>query len=89
MASAIPVIAVAAGAFKEIVDDRFGRLCTPNDGQAMAKAVREVFEEGAVQLGQQARRHVEQHYAWDSVVNGLLAHYRAVLGHELQVRTHA
>jgi alpha-1,6-mannosyltransferase len=88
MASAIPVIAVAAGAFEEILDDRFGRLCPPNDGQAMARAVREVFEHGAAQLGLQARRHVEQYYAWDSVVNGLLAHYRAVLGHPLPVRAH-
>ncbi|MNS77110.1 GDP-mannose-dependent alpha-(1-2)-phosphatidylinositol mannosyltransferase [compost metagenome] len=89
MASAIPVIAVAAGAFEEIVNNRFGRLCQPNDGQAMARAVREVFEQGATQLGQEARRQAEQHYAWDSVVNGLLAHYRAVLGHELPVRVHA
>ncbi|MNJ68460.1 hypothetical protein D3C77_647120 [compost metagenome] len=55
----------------------------------MARAVREVFEEGAPQLGLQARQQVEQHYAWDSVVNGLLAHYRAVLGHKLPVRAHA
>ena len=89
MASAIPVIAVAAGAFEEILDPRCGRLCPPNDGQAMARAVREVFEEGVEKLGLQARRHVEQHYSWDSVVNGLLAHYRAVLGHELPVRAHA
>ncbi|TDF81786.1 glycosyltransferase family 1 protein [Pseudomonas sp. H9] len=89
MASAIPVVAVNAGAFKEILDERFGRLCTPNDGQAMARAVREVFEDAPQRLGLQARRHVEQHYAWDSVVNGLLAHYRAVLGYELPVRIHA
>ncbi|PSS47650.1 glycosyltransferase family 1 protein [Pseudomonas sp. BBP2017] len=89
MASAIPVVAVAAGAFEEILDQRFGRLCPPNDGPAMARAVREVFEEGATQLGWQARRHVEQRYSWDSVVNGLLTHYRAVLGHELPVRAHA
>ncbi|MFK0088277.1 glycosyltransferase family 4 protein [Pseudomonas sp. NPDC090755] len=89
MASAIPVIAVAAGAFEEIIDPRFGRLCQPNNGQAMACAVRDVFDQGAAQLGLQARHHAEQHYAWDTVVNGLLAHYRAVLGHGLPVRVHA
>ncbi|WP_425274854.1 glycosyltransferase family 4 protein [Pseudomonas aegrilactucae] len=90
MASGIPVVAVAAGAFTEIVDATYGRLCTPNDGQAMAGAVRELFEAGAPALGQQARRHAEQHYAWDNVVSGLLAHYRAVLGHhDLPVRAHA
>uniref|UniRef100_A0A1I7YBG2 GNAT family N-acetyltransferase n=1 Tax=Steinernema glaseri TaxID=37863 RepID=A0A1I7YBG2_9BILA len=50
----------------------------------MAAAVRELFEAGAPQLGQQARRHAEQHYAWDTVVGGLLEHYRAVLGHHEQ-----
>lgn len=90
MASGIPVVAVAAGAFTEIVEPSYGRLCTPNDGQAMAAAVRELFEAGAPQLGQQARRHAEQHYAWDTVVGGLLEHYRAVLGHHEQpVRAHA
>lgn len=90
MASGIPVVAVAAGAFTEIVNAAYGRLCPPNDGQAMARAVRELFEAGAPALGQQARRHAEQHYAWDSVVSGLLEHYRAVLGHhDLPVRAHA
>lgn len=89
MASATPVVAVRAGAFSEIVRDDCGRLCTPNDAQAMAASVREVFEEGARKLGTQARQHVEQHYAWDSVVNGLLEHYHAVLGHQMPVLAHA
>ena len=89
MASATPVVAVAAGAFTEIVNEQCGRLCKPNDGQAMAAAVRETYEAGVRKLGAQARRHVEQHYSWDSVVNGLLGHYQAVLGHQPQVLAHA
>jgi alpha-1,6-mannosyltransferase len=46
----------------------------------MANAVRELFEQGCAALGQQARRHVERHYSWDTVVNSLLGHYHAVLG---------
>ncbi|MFB4393300.1 MULTISPECIES: glycosyltransferase family 4 protein [unclassified Pseudomonas] len=88
MASATPVVAVRAGAFDEIVTPAGGRLCRPNDGLAMANAVREVFEEGVSQLGAQARRHVEQHYAWDAVVSGLLQHYQAVLGHQPRARAH-
>ncbi|MDF0731071.1 glycosyltransferase family 1 protein [Pseudomonas entomophila] len=88
MASATPVVAVRAGAFGEIVNEHCGRLCPPNDGQAMANAVREVFEEGVRRLGSQARRHVEQQYSWDSVVGGLLLHYQAVLGHQPQARAH-
>ncbi len=89
MASATPVVAVRAGAFGEIVNDQCGRLCTANDAQAMATAVREAFEAGVRKLGAQARRHVEQHYSWDNVVAGLLLHYQAVLGHQPLVRAHA
>ncbi|MDI2591635.1 glycosyltransferase family 1 protein [Pseudomonas sp. 681] len=83
MASGIPVVAVAAGAFTEIVTDQCGLLCTPDNPLAMANAVRELFSQGSTHRGQQARRHVEQHYSWDTVVNSLLGHYHAVLGSQL------
>ena len=88
MASATAVVAVRAGAFREIVNEQCGRLCRPNDSQAMADGVREAFEDGVGRLGAQARLHAEQHYSWDQVVNGLLLHYQAVLGHLPQVRAH-
>lgn len=80
MASGIPVVAVAAGAFNEIVAPQCGLLCQPNDAAAMAGAVRELFSGDSAAIGQQARLHAQRHYAWDSVVSGLLEHYRAVLG---------
>jgi alpha-1,6-mannosyltransferase len=83
MASGIPVVAVAAGAFQEIVTEQCGLLCAPNDSMAMANAVRELFSSGSAVRGKQARNHVEQHYAWDTVVNSLLGHYHAVLGSPL------
>ncbi|MBA1272428.1 glycosyltransferase family 4 protein [Stutzerimonas azotifigens] len=79
MASGIPVIATRAGALQEIVPFHTGRLCRPLDPHAMAQTVRELFEGDPRLLGQQARRHVESHHAWDAVVAGLLAHYQAVL----------
>ena len=39
-----------------------------------------VMNAARLRLGAQARRHVEQHYAWDTVVDSLLGHYHAVLG---------
>ena len=80
MACGTPVVAVAAGAFKEIVSDTCGLLCAPNNPQAMANAVRELFSRHPETLGTQARQHVERHYAWDTVVDSLLGHYHAVLG---------
>jgi alpha-1,6-mannosyltransferase len=80
MASGIPVVAVAAGAFTEIVPPSCGMLCEPDNASAMASAVRELFKHGSVQMGADARNYVEQRYAWDAVVAGLLQHYQAVLG---------
>jgi alpha-1,6-mannosyltransferase len=80
MASGIPVVAVAAGAFPEIVTDQCGLLCPPNNSMAMANTVRELFGSGSAILGKQARSHAEQHYSWDTVVDSLLGHYHAVLG---------
>jgi alpha-1,6-mannosyltransferase len=80
MASGVPVVAVAAGAFPELLPSHCGMLCRPNDGKALAKAVRELFEAGPASFGVQAREHAERHYGWDTVVDGLLQHYRAVLG---------
>jgi alpha-1,6-mannosyltransferase len=88
MASGLPVVAVAAGAFKEIVPDPCGLLCQPNDARAMAAAVRELFSGDVVGKGRAARSHVEHNYAWDTVVSGLLGHYRAVLGGSATVRAH-
>ncbi len=51
MASGIPVVAVAAGAFTEIVDEDCGLLCMPNNPQAMANAVRQLFSEGCQRRG--------------------------------------
>ena len=88
MASGIPVVAVAAGAFKEIVTESCGLLCAPNNPLAMANAVRELFSQGSLRLGKNARQHVEHHYAWDTVVDSLLGHYHAVLGQPLPRRAH-
>lgn len=80
MACGIPVVAARAGALPELVPSHCGRLCPPRDAQAMARAVRELFEADARRLGLRARQHVEAHHAWDAVVAGLLAHYHAMLG---------
>ncbi len=86
MASGIPVVAVNAGAFAEIVTSGCGLLCEPRQPRAMAAAVRELFSHDAQAMGRYARQRVESHYNWDRVVSGLLEHYRAVLGSHRPVR---
>ncbi|ORC58138.1 glycoside hydrolase [Pseudomonas floridensis] len=88
MASGIPVVAVAAGAFNEIVQERCGLLCEANDANAMAAAVKALFSRDARAKGLAARRYVEDRYSWDVVVTGLLGHYQAVLGTRLSAFAH-
>jgi len=80
MASGIPVVAVAAGAFTEIVPAHCGVLCEANSPACMAAAVIELFSHDVREKGRLARRHVENHYSWDVVVAGLIEQYQAVLG---------
>lgn len=80
MASGIPVVAVRAGALAENVPEECGLLCQPHSPEAMANAVHELFSGNAKASGSAARRHVEQHHDWDTVVASLVQHYRATLG---------
>lgn len=88
MASGTPVVAVAAGAFTEIVPSDCGLLCEPNDPTDMAAAVRELFTADTERMGMAAREYVERSYAWDTVVEGLLNHYSAVLDTRLPAFAH-
>ncbi|WP_129140536.1 glycosyltransferase [Modicisalibacter coralii] len=91
MASGIPVIAARAGALTENVPLGCGLLCEPHSAPAMARAVHELFANDAELQGHRARRHVERHHDWATVVDGLLGHYRAIVGHSpaLSGRRHA
>lgn len=80
MASGIPVVAVDAGAFKELITDEGGLRCPPNDPGAMAETVRHLFTHDPVAWGKRARLYTEREFAWDTVVTGLLGHYHAVQG---------
>ncbi|RRV07023.1 glycosyltransferase family 1 protein [Pseudomonas sp. v388] len=88
MASGIPVVAVAAGAFTEIVPQECGLLCEANDARSMACAVRQLFAQDVRDKGRSARRYVETRCSWDVVVAGLLNHYHAVLGRRLPELAH-
>lgn len=78
MASGIPVVAVDAGAFKELITDEGGLRCPPNDPGAMGECVRQLFNADPVAWGKRARAYTEREFAWDAVVSGLMGHYRAV-----------
>lgn len=78
MASGIPVIAANAGALAENVPLGAGILCRPQDAAAMAEACVALFSNDIAASGRYARRHVERHFNWDSVIHSLLAHYQTL-----------
>lgn len=80
MASGLPVIGVDAGAVAELVTPECGTLAERCEPGALADAVRRLFDGDARTLGRNARRHVEEHYAWQRVLGDLLGRYRALAG---------
>lgn len=80
MASGLPVVAARAGALQENIPLGCGMLCEPHSPRAMTQAVQELFMNDAKAIGRHARRHVERHYHWNTVVDTLLEHYRGVRG---------
>ena len=82
MASGVPVVAARAGALKEYVPLGAGVLCRPGDPDDMARAVRELFLNDPVAMGRHARRHVERHFHWEHVIDGLSRHYAGLVDAE-------
>lgn len=80
MASGIPVVGVNAGALPEIIPDECGVLSRPNNPASMARAVRTLFHDLGAGIGARARRHVEQHHSWDTVIASLCRIYHSLLG---------
>ncbi|SDO40321.1 glycosyltransferase family 4 protein [Vreelandella arcis] len=75
MACGTPVIGARAGALAENVPLGAGILCCPLDPSAMAEACTALFSNDVAASGHYARRYVERHFNWDSVMHALLAHY--------------
>ncbi len=86
MASGLPVVGVRAGAVAELVVPGTGLLAEPLSAESLAGTVRVLFGEDWRALGQQARRHVETHYAWERVLTDLLGHYRELIGQHRPLR---
>ncbi len=87
MASGIPVVGVRGGAIPELVVPGTGLLADPLSAESLADTVRALFADGWRGMGRLARRHVEQHYAWERILPRLLAHYDELTGTEAASRS--
>jgi glycosyltransferase involved in cell wall biosynthesis len=68
MAAGLPVIATAVGGLPEVVTDgENGLLIPPRDAEALATALARLLEASdfAKKLGQNARKHVREHFSLD------------------------
>jgi alpha-1,6-mannosyltransferase len=80
MACGRPVVAVAAGAIPEFVDDSVGILCPPNEPAAMAEAVAALYDRDLEELGAAARSRVLQRYTWNHSFQAQTMAYATLIG---------
>ena len=82
MASGLPVIATNVGGIPEvIVDGVNGILVPPSSTGSLAEAIARLLSNRrlALNLGQRARRHIEQHYSLESYSENVLELYDTIL----------
>ncbi|MGB6055612.1 MAG: glycosyltransferase family 1 protein [Burkholderiaceae bacterium] len=79
MACGLPVLGVAAGGVRELVDANTGLLVPPNDAAALADGVATLFARELPALGANARRKMVEQYDWDIIVPQLIARYAGLL----------
>jgi glycosyltransferase involved in cell wall biosynthesis len=82
-AAGVPLVAAEAGGVPEIVRDTLnGLLVPPRDPNALAQAVLTLLAEPqrARRMGRAGQALVEREFSVDTMVDGNLAVYRALLG---------
>ncbi|HOO73090.1 MAG TPA: glycosyltransferase family 4 protein [Spirochaetota bacterium] len=81
MACETPVVATAAGALKEVVDDKTGILVPPGDPLALKNAVMQLLgdKKRRDRMGKEGRIRAENNFAWPVAAKNTLDVYRDVI----------
>jgi len=80
----VPIIASDVGGIPDVViDKKTGLLVPEKNPQALAAAIKELSENGALQksLALGAREHVKQNFSWDVIVEKQMNSYDIVCNH--------
>ncbi len=75
-ASGLPVVGVNAGALRERVVDGLGFLAPVDNTAVMSDLMLRAYNE-RLQLGANARRHVEKHFSWEATFSTLFELYES------------
>lgn len=84
-ACCVPIVAGRAGGIPEIVQPGVnGELIEPGDAQALSRALNALLDSADLRerMGAAGRQWVERHFSVDSMVEGNLGVYNALLGRE-------
>ncbi len=82
MACGLPVVAFRAGGLKEsVLDGETGFLVENRNVQALAEALERLIENASLrgQMGEAARRRVEEYFTWERHVDQLLEIYERII----------
>jgi phosphatidylinositol alpha-mannosyltransferase len=85
LACATPVVASDIMGYRDVMTSETGVLVPPGEPQALADALVELLadEPRRLRYAEAARRHVEEHYAWEIVARRLARIYELVAGRGL------
>ena len=83
MSCGVAVVATTGGALPEVVgkDGETGLLVTPDDPEALAGAIRRLFDDDVLRkrLGDAGRKRVEARFTWQVTAKGTAACYDAIM----------
>lgn len=79
MACGIPVLGVAAGGVRELIDADTGLLVPPDNAALLATGIEALFQRDLPALGANARRKMVEKYDWDIIVPQLITRYAGLL----------
>lgn len=82
MAHGLPVLGTRAGGIPDKVrDGETGRLVAPGDAEGLASALAELAADPArrLEMGRRGRARAEADFAWESIIERVLALYRSLL----------
>jgi alpha-1,6-mannosyltransferase len=77
MACGLPVIGVEAGGVNELIDEKVGVKVPALRPDALAAAIRRLFELDTALLSHNARTRAVERHDWNAVMPNLIAHYHA------------